>query len=71
MESVDIETLNFDEYNREVYRENISKDENPHFHNGQKNYKIMINKFVENYYKNRNDKNESNEDNFERKKRKF
>ena len=64
--------MNFDTYNREVYQENITKSEHSHLVNAQKNYKAMIDKFVENYYKNRKDENETREENLERiKKRKY
>ena len=72
MEEIDIENLNFDEYNREVYQENNKKEERSHFFNIQKNYKKMIDKYVENYYKNRKDENEIKDENLERiKKRKY
>ena len=72
MEEIDIENLNFDEYNREVYQENNKKEERSHLFNIQKNYKKMIDKYVENYYKNRKDENEIKDENQERiKKRKY
>ena len=72
MEEIDIEKLNFDEYNREVYQENNKKEEHSHLFNIQKNYKKMIDKYVENYYKNRKDENEIKDENLERiKKRKY
>ena len=72
MEEIDIENLNFDEYNREVYQENNKKEERSHLFNIQKNYKKMIDKYVENYYKNRKDENEIKDENLERiKKRKY
>ena len=49
MEEIDIETLNFDEYNREVYSENHSKLDNSHLIDAQKRYKNMIDKFVEKF----------------------
>ena len=74
MEDIDIETLNFEKYNREVYQENqnkSTKEESPLI-NAQKNYKMMIDKFVANYYKKLNDKNESGGENLDRmKKRKY
>ena len=48
MEDIDIETLNFEKYNREVYQENqnkSTKEESPLI-NAQKNYKMMIDKYV-------------------------
>ena len=74
MEDIDIENLNFDVYNREVYNEQGSKSEqnDSHFSDAQKRYKNEIDKFVENYYKTRLSKNEINEENLERiKKRKY
>ena len=72
MEEIDIENLNFDEYNREVYQENNKKEERSHLFNIQKNYKKMIDKYVENYYKNRKDENEIKDENIEKiKKRKY
>ena len=72
MEEIDIENLNFDEYNREVYQENNKKEERSHLFNIQKNYKKMIDKYVENYYKNKKDENEIKDENLERiKKRKY
>ena len=71
MEEIDIEALNFDVYNREVYQGNNSKPEksNSDFVDPQRKYKIEINKFVENYYKNLAAKNEKGEENLERKKK--
>ena len=74
MEDIDIENLNFDVYNREVYHEQGSKSELNDFQlsDAQKRYKNEIDKFVENYYKSRLSKNEINEENLERiKKRKY
>ena len=74
MEDIDIENLNFDVYNREVYHEQGSKSEQYDFQlsDAQKRYKNEIDKFVENYYKSRLSKNEINEENLERiKKRKY
>ena len=74
MEDIDIENLNFDVYNREVYHEQGSKSEKIDFQlsDAQKRYKNEIDKFVENYYKTRLSKNEINEENLERiKKRKY
>ena len=74
MEDIDIENLNFDVYNREVYHEQRSKSpkNNTQFIDPQKRYKNEIDKFVEDYYKNRLAKNEINEENLERmKKRKY
>ena len=74
MEDIDIENLNFDVYNREVYNEQGSKSDQSHSQpvDPQKKYKNEIDKFVENYYKNRIAKNEINEENLERlKKRKY
>ena len=34
MEEIDIENLNFDEYNREVYQENNKKEERSHLFDG-------------------------------------
>ena len=72
MEEIDIETLNFDEYNREVYSENYSKVDNSHLIDAQKRYKNMIDKFVEKYNKNRKEEDESGDEKLERiKKRKY
>ena len=72
MEVIDIESLDFDKYNREIYQENNSKFGASQSINAQKKYKNMINKFVENYYKKMNDEKEAREENFERnKKRKY
>ena len=74
MEDIDIENLNFDVYNREVYNEQGSKSEqnDSHFSDAQKRYKNEIDNFVENYYKDKFSKNEINEENLERiKKRKY
>ena len=73
MEDIDIENLNFDVYNREVYQEHNSKtvQTKPQL-DAQKKYKEEIQKFVENYYKSRVAQNEINEENLERiKKRKY
>ena len=74
MEDIDIENLNFDVYNREVYQEKNSKPVqiNPQSIDIQKKYKNEINKYVENYYKNRFGNNDINDENLERiKKRKY
>ena len=74
MEDIDIENLNFDVYNREVYLEQNSKPVqiNPQPFDIQKKYKNEINKYVENYYKNRFGNNDINDENLERiKKRKY
>ena len=76
MEDIDIENLNFDIYNREVYKDQgqISKSyqNDSRYVDIQKKYKSEIDKFVENYYKNRAAQNEMKEENFERiKKRKY
>ena len=76
MEDIDIENLNFDIYNREVYKDQgkISKSyqNDSRYADIQKKYKSEIDKFVENYYKNRAAQNEMKEENFERiKKRKY
>ena len=74
MEDIDIENLNFDVYNREVYLEQNSKPVqiNPQPIDIQKKYKNEINKYVENYYKNRFGNNDINDENLERiKKRKY
>ena len=74
MEDIDIENLNFDVYNREVYNEQGSKQDkaNSEYVDPQKRYKKEKDKFVENYYKNRLAKSEINEENLERlKKRKY
>ena len=73
MEDIDIENLNFDVYNREVYQEHNTKDvqSNNQFADLQK-YKKEIDKFVENYNKSRAAKSERNEENLDRiKKRKY
>ncbi len=55
MEDFDIETLNFDEYNREIYLDKSQrKRENSYLGNSlyddaQKRYKHEINKFVSEY----------------------
>ena len=72
MEDIDIENLDFDAYNREVYQERDSKPDHSYLFDAQKNYKNMIDKFVEYYYKNIKDENETKEESFERiKKRKY
>ena len=76
MEDIDIENLNFDVYNREVYKDQgqISKSyqNDSRYADIQKKYKSEIDKFVENYNKNRAAQNEMKEENFERiKKRKY
>ena len=56
MEEFDIETLNFDEYNREIYlNENLPKSKESRFSSSsqaseaQKKYKYEINEFVSEY----------------------
>ena len=76
MEDVDIENLNFDVYNREVYNGqgqiSRSREIESRYAYIQKRYKSEINKFVENYYKDRAAQNEMKEENLERiKKRKY
>ena len=76
MEDIDIENLNFDVYNREVYKDQgqISKSyqNDSRYVDIQKKYKSEIDKFVENYNKNRAAQNEMKEENLERiKKRKY
>ena len=76
MEDIDIENLNFDVYNREVYKDQgqISKSyqNDSRYVDIQKKYKSEIDKFVENFNKNRAAQNEMKEENFERiKKRKY
>ena len=76
MEDIDIENLNFDVYNREIYQEQGKAlkqfQNNSQYVNIQKRYKNEIDKFVENYYKSRAAQNEINEGNLERiKKRKY
>ena len=76
MEDIDIENLNFDVYNREVYKDQgqISKSyqNDSRYVDIQKKYKSEIDKFVENYNKNRAAQNEMKEENFEKiKKRKY
>ena len=76
MEDIDIENLNFDVYNREIYQEQGKAlkqfQNNSQYVNVQKRYKNEIDKFVENYYKSRSAQNEMNEGNLERiKKRKY
>ena len=76
MEDVDIENLNFDVYNREVYNGqgqiSRSREIESRYAYIQKRYKSEINKFVENYYKDRAAQNEIKEENLERiKKRKY
>ena len=72
MEEIDIENLDFDEYNREVYSENHSKLDNSHLIDAQKRYKNMIDKFVEKFNKDRKEENESGDEKRERiKKRKY
>ena len=72
MEYVDIEDLNFDVYNREVYHEQSSRaiQNSSQFEDPQRRYGKEIDKFVEDYYKNIQAKND--EENLERiKKRKY
>ena len=76
MEDIDIENLNFDVYNREIYKEQGQAvkpvQNNSQYVDIQKRYKNEIDKFVENYYKNLQAQNEMNEGNLERiKKRKY
>ena len=76
MEDIDIENLNFDVYNREVYKDqgqiSGSYQNDSRYVDIQKKYKSEIDKFVENYNKNRAAQNEMKEENFERiKKRKY
>ncbi len=72
MEEIDIETLNFDEYNREIYSENHSRLDNSRLIDAQKRYKNMIDKFVEKFNKKRKEENESGDEKLERiKKRKY
>ena len=72
MEEIDIENLDFDAYNREVYQEKDTKIVYSHLFNAQKNYKNMIDNFVEKYYKNIKDEKETKEESLERiKKRKY
>ena len=75
MEDIDIESLNFDVYNREVYQgqgeSSKSSELTSKYIDAQKKYKNEIDKFVENYYKSRAAQNERKEENLERiKKRK-
>ena len=57
MEDIDIENLNFDVYNREVYQgqgeSSKSSELTSKYIDAQKKYKNEIDKFVENYYKSR------------------
>ena len=76
MEDIDIENLNFDVYNREIYQEQGQAikpvQNNSQYVDIQKKYKNEIDKFVANYYKNLQAQNEMNEGNLERiKKRKY
>ena len=76
MEDIDIENLNFDVYNREVYQgqgeSSKSSELTSKYIDAQKKYKNEIDKFVENYYKSRAVQNERKEENLERiKKRKY
>ena len=76
MEDIDIENLNFDVYNREVYQgqgeSSKSSELTSKYIDAQKKYKNEIDKFVENYYKSRTAQNERKEENLERiKKRKY
>ena len=76
MEDIDIENLNFDVYNREVYQgqgeSSKSSELTSKYIDAQKKYKNEIDKFVENYYKSRAAQNEMKEENLERiKKRKY
>ena len=76
MEDIDIENLNFNVYNREVYQgqgeSSKSSELTSKYIDAQKKYKNEIDKFVENYYKSRAAQNERKEENLERiKKRKY
>ncbi len=72
MESIDIETLDFDKYNRNIYKENNTIDNKSYLINAQKKYKNIINEFVKNYYKDKNGANKLEEENSKNiKKRKY
>ena len=59
MEAIDVEEINFDEYNRQVYFEEDEFPKNifskklmyPHTLDSQKRYKIEIDKFIADYQK--------------------
>ena len=59
MEAIDVEEINFDEYNRQVYFEEDEYPKNifskklmyPHTLDSQKRYKIEIDKFIADYQK--------------------
>ena len=72
MEDIDIETLDFDKYNREVYYTNNLRAEQSFLINPQKNYKNMINKFVKNIKRDIKEENKVEEEKIKRiKKRKY
>ena len=72
MEDIDIETLDFDKYNREVYYTNNLRAEQSFLINAQKNYKNMINKFVKNIKRVIKEENKVEEEKIKRiKKRKY
>ena len=72
MESIDIESLDFEKYNRDIYNENNSIDKKSCFINAQKKYKNIINEFVKNYYKDKKEDNKSEEEKLKKiKKRKY
>lgn len=63
-EEFDIETINFDEYNRQIYLDKMSNHYmgyRPQVNNAQKKYKNEIEKFVAEY-KSQLDKNEIDEE---------
>ena len=68
-EEFEIEKMNFDEYNRQIYSEKSQKQNKRNFFgysqafDAQKKYKLEIDKFVSEY-KNGLLKNEIDEDNF-------
>ena len=69
MDSIDIESLDFEKYNRDIYNENNSTVKQSDLINAQKNYKNMINEFVKNYYRYIKDTNKSEEEKLNRIKR--
>ena len=72
MDSIDIESLDFEKYNRDIYNENNPAVKQSDLINAQKNYKNMINEFVKNYYKNIKETNKSEKEKLNRiKRRKF
>ena len=72
MESIDIESLDFEKYNRDIYNENNSIDKKSYFINAQKKYKNIINEFVKYYYKDKKEDNKSEEEKLKKiKKRKY